>query len=293
MRGPELVKTMSVQPPRGAGRVRLLQHSRHRPAAVRRHACREHRRDRRHPRAEDPQRRAAQPARGDRAGRLKPGVLKSGSGNWGRRCISDSDFRLTSEPHFGNTSPTPISISDPDFSHPDFQPSRSLNSSRIGRWPATILRRASSSVNQAARSISGNACIRPERGGHSSANVLLLMLAASKSASAANACTVLPRDCVTGVSGVTSVRSVDARLLEKLAARGRGRCFARIELPFRDRPRAVVPARPERAARMDEQHLERRAAASIQDDSRALRPCHRSRFASIRRAYHSANGEAK
>ena len=53
---PELVKTMSVQPPRGAGRVRCCAF-RDRPAAVRRHARREHRRDRRDPRREDSQRR--------------------------------------------------------------------------------------------------------------------------------------------------------------------------------------------------------------------------------------------
>ena len=64
---PELVKTMSVQPPRGAGRRATAQDSRHRPAALRRHAREEHRRDRRHPRAQDPQRRQAQQARGDRA----------------------------------------------------------------------------------------------------------------------------------------------------------------------------------------------------------------------------------
>ena len=65
---PELVKTMSVQPPRGAGRVRLLRDSRHRPAAVRWHARREHRRDRCDPRREDSQRRGAEQAsRGSRS----------------------------------------------------------------------------------------------------------------------------------------------------------------------------------------------------------------------------------
>ena len=49
---PELVKTMSVQPPRGAGRVRLLQDPRHRSATLRRHSRRQHRRDRRYPRAQ-------------------------------------------------------------------------------------------------------------------------------------------------------------------------------------------------------------------------------------------------
>ena len=43
---PELVKTMSVRPPMGAGRVRLLADRRRRPAGLRRHACRAHRRDR-------------------------------------------------------------------------------------------------------------------------------------------------------------------------------------------------------------------------------------------------------
>ena len=43
---PELVKTMSVRPPMGAGRVRLLADRGRRPAGLRRHACRAHRRDR-------------------------------------------------------------------------------------------------------------------------------------------------------------------------------------------------------------------------------------------------------
>ena len=47
-------------------------HSGHRPAALRRHARAQHRRDRQHPRAEDPQRRQAQQARGDRAHAVIP-----------------------------------------------------------------------------------------------------------------------------------------------------------------------------------------------------------------------------
>ena len=45
--------------------------------------------------------------------------------------------------------------------------------SRNGTCPLTSFVRASSRPNQAARSISGNSCIRPDRGGHSSSKVLL------------------------------------------------------------------------------------------------------------------------
>ena len=45
--------------------------------------------------------------------------------------------------------------------------SRSMN----GRWPARILRRATSGANHSARSTSGNDCRRPLFGGHSISNV--------------------------------------------------------------------------------------------------------------------------
>jgi misacylated tRNA(Ala) deacylase len=46
-RQPGLVRSMSVQPPRGSGRVRVLEIAGRRPAALRRHPCGQHRRDRR------------------------------------------------------------------------------------------------------------------------------------------------------------------------------------------------------------------------------------------------------
>ena len=65
---PELVKTMSVQPPRGAGRVRLLKI----PGIDLQPCGGTHVRNIAeiggHPRAQDPQRRQAQQARRDRAG---------------------------------------------------------------------------------------------------------------------------------------------------------------------------------------------------------------------------------
>ena len=43
---PELVRTMSVKPPSGMGRVRLMEIAGRRSAALRRHPCPQHRRDR-------------------------------------------------------------------------------------------------------------------------------------------------------------------------------------------------------------------------------------------------------
>ena len=79
---PDLVKTMSVQPPRGAGRVRLL-----RIPGIDLQPCggthvQQHRRDRRDPRAEDQERRQAQQAGRDSVGRLISSTvaLTSGAG---------------------------------------------------------------------------------------------------------------------------------------------------------------------------------------------------------------------
>jgi len=52
--------------------------------------------------------------------------------------------------------------------------------------------RASSWPNQPARSTSGNSCIRPDRGGHSIVNVLLVIASASRSPAAAYAVMTLP-----------------------------------------------------------------------------------------------------
>ena len=59
---PGLVKTMSVKPPRGSGRVRLVEIDGHRPAALRRHACAPHRRDRLRRRSPTSRRRASRTA---------------------------------------------------------------------------------------------------------------------------------------------------------------------------------------------------------------------------------------
>ncbi|CPU67267.1 Uncharacterised protein [Mycobacteroides abscessus] len=70
--------------------------------------------------------------------------------------------------------------------------SSSSSRSSSGTWPATTSPRARASANQPARSSSGNSCMRPERGGHSSANVLLAIVVTSRSASRAHAATSLP-----------------------------------------------------------------------------------------------------
>jgi hypothetical protein len=78
---------------------------------------------------------------------------------------------------------------------------RSSRRSRKGTWASRIFERAAAIENQAARSTSGNSAWRPDRGGHSIENVLLLRLAGSKSASrdvsCANAVTIFPLRCVT------------------------------------------------------------------------------------------------
>src|SRR5579864_5251020 len=67
--------------------------------------------------------------------------------------------------------------------------------SRSVACDALILRRAVCWSNQPARSTSGNVCISPDRGGHSSSNVLLLMFFTSRSPSTAHASTIFPPAC--------------------------------------------------------------------------------------------------
>ena len=62
---PELVRTMSVKPPSGAGRVRLMEVAgpdAHRPAALRRHPHPQHRRDRPGQNQQDREQRSAESA---------------------------------------------------------------------------------------------------------------------------------------------------------------------------------------------------------------------------------------
>src|SRR5262249_53920637 len=68
--------------------------------------------------------------------------------------------------------------------------------SRNGACAALIFLAASSRTNQPTRSISGKVCIRPERGGHSISNVLLVAASGSRSPSAPHATTCLPDFCV-------------------------------------------------------------------------------------------------
>ena len=60
---PGLVKTMAVKPPMGTGRVRLIEIEGLRSAALRRHACRAHRRDRRRAGDADREEGQAEPTR--------------------------------------------------------------------------------------------------------------------------------------------------------------------------------------------------------------------------------------
>ncbi len=64
---PGLVKTMSVKPPMGTGRVRLIEIAGARSAALRRHACALDRRDRRGARDADREEGQAEPPRAARS----------------------------------------------------------------------------------------------------------------------------------------------------------------------------------------------------------------------------------
>ena len=81
---PGLVRTMSVAPPRGTGRLRLMRigdgRRAGRSAAMRRHACRAHRRDRPHRGGEDREQGPAEPAHHHRAGGVASG-FGAGSGD--------------------------------------------------------------------------------------------------------------------------------------------------------------------------------------------------------------------
>ena len=70
---------------------------------------------------------------------------------------------------------------------PYMLPSAASSRSRNTACPFRIFLRASSSVNQAARSSSGNSCRRPDFGGHSISKLLLRSFAASQSSSTAQA----------------------------------------------------------------------------------------------------------
>src|SRR6185369_2544756 len=70
---------------------------------------------------------------------------------------------------------------------------RGRNSNSVG----CIFSRASSTEKNAARSISGNSRVLPERGGHSISKVLLRRTAGSQSPSKAQAVTFFPLLCLT------------------------------------------------------------------------------------------------
>ena len=129
---------------------------------------------------------------------------------------------------------------------------------------------ASSMSKNSARSISGNSCFFPERGGHSIVNVLLLVAAGSQSPSNAHAWTALPPFCI----NVPSTRNSScggnpsSQFFLKLPLRGHEIVLARPDLPLGDAPRCRVPVRPYRPAGMDEQDLKRTASHPIHDEAR-------------------------
>lgn len=93
----------------------------------------------------------------------------------------------------------------------------------IGRCPLVILRTASCDVNHAARSASGYSWIRPDLGGHSMENRLLLKYARSKLPSTAQAEMIFPHGCLKLPSSIKSplgLQPVSSSNSRRAAAKG-------------------------------------------------------------------------
>ena len=147
-----------------------------------------------------------------------------------------------------------------------FTPSRkrTASASRTGAWPFKILRAASAGVNQAARSTSGKSCVRPDRGGHSMANVLLVSLDGSASPSTAHTSTVLALDWRKLPSATTWPLQPQPGLLGELPPGCRERVLAGLAFAFRDAPGAFVLLHPEGSARVHQEHLDAVRCAPVQ-----------------------------
>ena len=126
-----------------------------------------------------------------------------------------------------------------------------------GIWVSLIRSRASSGANHSTRSISGTVIHLPERGGHSSGNVLLsrgrrveVALERPRLDELAALLLDLPE-----LDRVAVGRRVTGLLLE-FATRHRPGRLAVVELALGHGPDARVALRPERSAGMGEQHLD-------------------------------------
>ena len=124
------------------------------------------------------------------------------------------------------------------------------------RWPGRSFPPASSSVNQPARSTSGNDCLRPLFGGHSISKLLLWIAATSSSPSASEGDDALAARLDGPPQGLQLALQRDAELLRELAPGGGFRVLAVAIFAFRDRPGAGVLLGPERPAGVDEEDAE-------------------------------------
>ena len=106
-----------------------------------------------------------------------------------------------------------------------------------------------------ARSTSGISIRRPERGGHSSLNVLLVIAVGVEIAGERPRRHALPDFCRTSPRSRASPSGGAPELLRELAPRRGERILVGVVLALGDRPRPGVAPRPQRAARVDEQHL--------------------------------------
>ena len=112
-----------------------------------------------------------------------------------------------------------------------------LSSSSINAsCPALIFVLAVAKSNHSARSISGNSCWRPEWGGHSMVNVLLLMAVGSQSPSKAQAWTILPPFCLMGLQRNERASWLQARLLLEFPLGGDEQILVAIRFALGDRP---------------------------------------------------------
>ena len=137
-------------------------------------------------------------------------------------------------------------------------------------WPFKIFGRASARSNHSARSSSGNHCRRPDRGGHSISNVLLLSEAASQLPSTAHTCTSFPPGCLASPSGRNLPCGAATRLFVKLALGSGKGCFAFCDQSFRDRPGSKVLVAPERTAWMTQQNFNAVGLAPVEEKPGAL-----------------------
>ena len=132
---------------------------------------------------------------------------------------------------------------------------------------ALIRIRASTGSNQATRSISGNAVVRPERGGHSISKVLERAAAGSTSPSIAQAWTTLPPFwTIDAELQQGTVRDRVPGLLGELAPRDGEQRLVAVRLALRDRPGPGVTLREIRTARVRQQCFQSPRGPAVEHD---------------------------